>query len=223
MPDQSQIWMAINGDNKIEGMLLIFKKRIIVVRGKELAVQLLLDTIPLRPDEIGLPHDQGNILYKKYQNIEIDFDLHRMILTSDNIRKNEKHEWEELNIENAQEILELMHNADPVFWASRTIADITFNNTNIWIGIKNENKIVSCAQIWLDEVAGVIDIVATDPMFQNQGYATTLVSIAARKILQFTNLAFIHVRVENFGAVHVYEKIGFETEVTFKTAYLKKD
>jgi predicted GNAT family acetyltransferase len=103
-----------------------------------------------------------------------------------------------------------MRQSDPDFWGQAIPEDISMDPAKIWIGIKQNNEIVAITGFWAESWIGCIAIVATLPKFQNQGYATVLVSNALQTIFKKAPEAIIHVRDDNVPALRTYQKVGFK-------------
>jgi ribosomal protein S18 acetylase RimI-like enzyme len=114
-----------------------------------------------------------------------------------------------------EEIASLHRKADPVFWGHVQAKDIEFSENHIWFGIKREKRLVCLAQTWFGDEIGIISTVATDPDFQNRGFATLLVSRSIQELFNHNLLCLIHVRADNAPAVHTYKKIGFKDYIQF--------
>jgi ribosomal protein S18 acetylase RimI-like enzyme len=56
-----------------------------------------------------------------------------------------------------------------------------------------------------------ISAVITHPDHTGKGYAKQLVAYAANSILKQNSIPFLHVYVKNYGAIKLYEKLGFKT------------
>lgn len=81
-----------------------------------------------------------------------------------------------------------------------------------YIGIRESNRLVAMAGERL-HLQGYTEVsaVCTHPEFQGRGYAGRLMSILVREIVQRGETPILHVRQENVGAIHLYEKLGFRT------------
>jgi predicted GNAT family acetyltransferase len=81
-----------------------------------------------------------------------------------------------------------------------------------YLGIRESNCLAAMAGERL-HLSGCTEIsaVCTHPDFQGRGYAGRLMSILMREIAQRGEIPILHVRRENAGAIHLYEKLGFRT------------
>lgn len=81
-----------------------------------------------------------------------------------------------------------------------------------YVGIHESNRLAAMAGERL-HLPGYTEVsaVCTHPDFQGRGYAGRLMSILMREIVQRGEIPILHVRQENVGAIHLYEKLGFRT------------
>ncbi|MGA7853011.1 MAG: GNAT family N-acetyltransferase [Candidatus Acidiferrales bacterium] len=81
-----------------------------------------------------------------------------------------------------------------------------------YIGIRESNRLAAMAGERL-HLPGYTEVsaVCTHPDFQGRGFARLLISALMRRILQRGQIPILHVKQENVGAIHVYEKLGFRT------------
>jgi predicted GNAT family acetyltransferase len=66
-----------------------------------------------------------------------------------------------------------------------------------------------------------ISAVCTHPDYRGRGYASSLVSELIQKIKKRGEIPFLHVGMDNAEAIHVYEKLGFETRRTITFAVVR--
>ena len=223
-PKLTKILMAIDDDEKIQGMLLNYKDKIIHLRGSNEVVKNLANKFDMNSMEITVLKSQKDLIDSKVKENKKEVLINRMVIHSgENLIKNE-FTPEILEESDREEIASLFKRADPVFWSHVQAKDIEFSKKHILFGIKHEKRIVSIAQIWFGDEVGIIPTVATDPEFRNRGYATSLVSRSVQELFKFKNipLCLIHVRAENAPAVHTYKKIGFKDYFQFAEFKLSK-
>ena len=124
----------------------------------------------------------------------------------------------DLNISHIQEMIELVELAKPGPFRIRT------PELGSYIGIREAGQLVAMAGERL-RLPGYTEIsaVCTRPDLRGRGYASSLVSALIQKIIGRNETPFLHVRAENVGARHVYEKLGFETRRTLTIAIVKKE
>ena len=208
-PNVTRIWMALDDVGKIQGMLLNYKNKNVHIRGSNESVKKLADHVDIRNPEITVLNSQKKLVSPEDKEHKKEVLIDRMVIhLGENMIINQ-HVSEILDESHREEIASLYRKADPVFWSHVRGENVELDENHIWFGIKRENKIVSFANIWIGDEIGIIPTVATDPDFRNQGLATSLVSQSIQELFKHTHLGLIHVRAENFPAVHIYEKIGF--------------
>ncbi len=214
-PEFTKIWMAIDDAGKIHGMLLNFKEKHIQIRGNNEAVKILLNEIDMKSMEITILKSQKELLDSNITVNKEEILLNRMVIhPGENVMKN-KFIPEILNESDREEIASLSRKTDPVFWGHVQGKDLEFSKSHKWFGIRRENKIVSFAQTWIGDEVSIISIVATDPDFQNRGFATSLVASSIQELFKHSPLGLIHVRAENTPVVHTYKKNGFKDYFIF--------
>jgi len=219
-PNLTKIWIAIDDDGEIQGMLLNYKDKNIQIRGSNEAVKLLINQVDMIPMDITVLNTQKDLLIPKFKENKEEIPLNRMVIhPGENVINNELIS-DVLNESDREEIASLFRKADPHFWGEVQGKDLEFIETHRWFGIKRENKIVSFAQIWIGDEVGIISTVATDPDFQRLGFATSLVSRSVQELFKHSPLCLIHVRADNIPAVNTYKKIGFKSY--FQFSYYKK-
>ncbi|MHA1746468.1 MAG: GNAT family N-acetyltransferase [Promethearchaeota archaeon] len=223
----TQIDLVLDEADHILGMRILWKNRVIQLRGDRDAVKLLLDNTPIVPEEVtGLPEHQ-DLIRARFPNIQFGFSMVRMVLKRQQWADKDQYRVNPsvvpLDENDRKEINSLMRLADPKFWGDRDPVNLTFDATNLWYGIKDKSKIVAFCNVWVDEMASIVSIVATHPNYRGRGYATRVVTHGVETIWNTSSLALIHVRAENAPAVHVYTKVGFKPLVTYEVAHLQKE
>ncbi|KAA0992818.1 GNAT family N-acetyltransferase [Dyadobacter aurulentus] len=85
-------------------------------------------------------------------------------------------------------------------------------------GIFNDSQLISMAGQRL-HVPGFAEIsaVCTDPGYLGKGFARQLVMRQVRRIMDASEIPFLHVKANNLRAIQVYESLGFKfrTEIHF--------
>lgn len=81
-----------------------------------------------------------------------------------------------------------------------------------YLGVRESHRLVAMAGERL-HLPGYTEVsaVCTHPDFQGRGYAGRLMRILMREIMQRGEIPILHVKQENVGAIHLYEKLGFRT------------
>ena len=119
---------------------------------------------------------------------------------------------EELVREDINRVLEIENDSFRSPW-QRAVFETEFKNKNSYnIACKDESRsLVGYCLSWLiyDEIH--ILIVAVDESFRNQGIGKRLiVKTLEHFIPRGANHAVLEVRLDNYGAISLYEKLGFE-------------
>jgi ribosomal protein S18 acetylase RimI-like enzyme len=110
------------------------------------------------------------------------------------------------------EILDLIERAQPGPFGKRTV------ELGRHLGIRHEGRLIAMAgerfQLpgWTE-----VSAVCTDPAFRGRGLGARLTMAVAAGILERGDLPFLHVTVDNAGAIRLYERLGFQVghEVVF--------
>jgi predicted GNAT family acetyltransferase len=136
------------------------------------------------------------------------------------IRKNTHHSLQNLG----DGILSLGTDDVP---AMRALAELTepgpFRERTIefggFVGIRDGGRLVAMAgqRLALDGFTEV-SAVCTHPDYRGRGYAGALVATVARGIFARGQVPFLGVRLDNVGAMRVYERLGFVTRRTLQIA-----
>lgn len=81
-----------------------------------------------------------------------------------------------------------------------------------YYGIYKDNQLVAVTgeRMQMNDFIEVSAVI-THPEYLGKGYAKQLVAHTANTILNQNKIAFLHVYEKNFGAIKLYEKLGFET------------
>lgn len=205
--DQSRFLLSIE-DQRIVGAALVYSNRVVQLRGSRKAVRLLLNSVDLERAELQAPMDCKDILLEKYRaNL-----THMLILMC--LKKGEEslqinHAPVKLGIDDAEEIVEILRNADPEFWRDIDATARHWEDAYI-LGIKRNDKLISIGLTRLVDFGSNISAIATAEGYRNMGFATSIVSALVQEILSKSQVALIHVLSENEPAVRVYSKVGFK-------------
>lgn len=207
--DNTEILLALEGD-QIEGMMLIYRKSIVQLRGKRKAVERLLEKLNLEKVELQAPEEYEQQILRKYRPI-MSQKLILMTLERGHENPQIKHQVVRLGVSEAEKIAALMRKADPDYWGTVTSQQIIEGmKRTSWFGIKVDSEIASVGSMLLTDWAGLIGVVATDENHRRKGYATSVVSEIAKRILEKLPIAMIYVLGSNLPAIRVYEKVGFK-------------
>ena len=212
--DQTKIMLAME-EEKIQGLMLIYRDQVVQLRGNRGAVKLLLDNLSLEKVEMQAPLDCEDLVLSKYRpKLREEMMLMYLKRGEENIQVSTAPM--KLGVEDAEQVLELMRRADPTWWGDLQIefAQKTLKEA-VCFGIKPDSKLVSLGITRLMSFGSNISAVATHEQYRNRGYATSIVSTLVEKILKFSSTALIHVISDNTPAVHAYSKVGFKLYKTY--------
>ena len=114
-------------------------------------------------------------------------------------------------------MLELTGLTKPGPFFERTI---DFGN---YIGIFNKDQLVAMAGDRLS-LNGYTEVsaICTHPNHLGKGFASYLLSNAAERIIEESNIPFLHVKTDNLRAIEVYKKLGFEIRADVYFTIFKK-
>ena len=208
-PENTQIYMALDNEEKIQGMVLIWKNRRIQLRGSIASIEFLLNRMTCRPISVTGFSSHRGLIAKFFQDYKKEIALYRMSLTKGDQQDFEKYSYQNLSEYHREVITSLMNAADPIYWRSQQMEDILIDENNIWYGIFEKKELVTIVNIWKYQNIGYITIVGTHPDYWNRGYASSLISSALKDLFREKKQFFIMVRVANAPAIHTYKKIGF--------------
>ncbi|MHA2037069.1 MAG: GNAT family N-acetyltransferase [Promethearchaeota archaeon] len=208
-PENTEIYMALDNENKIQGMVLVWENRRIQLRGSIKSLEFLLNGKNYNPISITGFDNHKNVISKFFPDYKKEIALYRMVLKKGDQKDFEKYAFQKLNESHREKIISLMRSADPIFWGSRESNDIQIDENNIWYGIVERKKLICITSVWKYQSIGYITIVGTHPKYWTQGYASSLISSALKDLFQEKEQSFITVRVANPPAIHTYEKLGF--------------
>ena len=208
-PESTQIYMALDDDEQIQGMVLIWKNRSIQLRGTAVGLRFLLNGKYYNPISITGFDNHKKLISKFFPDYKKEIAMYRMGLKKGDQKDFEKYKFQKLNESHREEIASLMRITDPIFWGSRKPEDIMIDENNTWYGIVKEKDLICMIGIWKYESIGYIFLVGTHPDYWNQGYASSLISSTLKELFREKKQCFIMVRVANAPAIHTYKKLGF--------------
>jgi len=213
--NETKILLALR-ENRIDGMLLVFRHSIVQLRGTQEAAKALLERLDLDKVELQALEQHKPYVLERYKPTS----THQMMLMV--LHKGEeslhvKHSIAKLDAAEAEQIATIMRKADPEFWGTTTDQNIIdgMNRGANWLGIKINGELASIGNARLTEWGGLIGVVATREAHRNKGYATSIVSELVRKILEKLPIAMIYVLSDNPPAIRAYEKVGFKNYKTY--------
>jgi predicted GNAT family acetyltransferase len=216
--DETDILLAVTG-RRIDGMMVVYKKRIVQLRGKREAARALLGHLDLEQVELQAPKEHKQYILEKYEPTW-SHELMLMILHKGEQKLYASHPVVKLDDSDAEQIAAIMKEADPEFWGEITTKEVTESmSSKNWVGIKFEGELASICGTRLAEQIGHVVTVATREAYRSKGYATSLVSHSVNSILNKTDTAIIYVLKDNQPAIRAYQKVGFKP---YKTYYFIK-
>jgi predicted GNAT family acetyltransferase len=219
--DETEILLAVTG-RRIDGMMLVYKNRIVQLRGKREATRLLLKHLDLEQVELQAPKEHKQYVLEKYEPTH-SHELMLLTLNRGEQKLHTSHPIAKLDASDAEQIAAIMNKADPEFWGEFTAKQVTesMSSTN-WIGIKLNGELASICRTRITEQVGHIVTVATREAHRNKGYATSLVSHSVNSILNKASTAIIYVLKDNQPAIKAYKKVGFRPYKTYYFITAKK-
>lgn len=219
----TEIWMALSNQNHIKGIMMVYKKSIVQLRGSVEAARALLDELHLEKVEIQGSVEHKTLILDKFRNVKKTFELTLMTLKEGEENLWIRHPAVKLSVADAEDIATLMRHENPEWWGEVTAERIAeMMGERLWLGIKVERKLVSIGGATIDNWASNIVTVATHESYRNRGYATFIVSALVEQILQKSNLTLIHVESGNQPAIRVYTKVGFKPYKKYFVARAEK-
>lgn len=212
--DETNILLAVTG-RRIDGMMLVYKKRNVHFRGNREATRVLLEHLDLEEVELQAPKEQKHDILEKYEPTW-SHELMLMVLHKGEERLHSSYPIVKLDASDAEQIATIMNKADPEFWGRVTTDQLVEGMSSVnWIGIKVDGELASICRTRLAEGIGHIATVATCEAHRNKGYGTSLVSHSVKSMLKETSIAIIYVLSDNQPAIRVYEKVGFKPYKTY--------
>jgi GNAT superfamily N-acetyltransferase len=208
--DRTEIWLALR-ENGIQGMMLVYDRRVIQLRGSETAAEALLnEDIDLEKVEFNVEPQHRQVVLEKFPPSR-EYEMMLMTLRRDQEHLYPSERVVRLTPANADGMAALMRSASPEFWGTVKLERITASlDRTLWVGVFADGKLVSLGNTALTDFASNVGAVATHDSYRNRGHATAVVSALLREILRVNDLALIHVLKDNMLARRVYEKVGFK-------------
>ena len=106
----------------------------------------------------------------------------------------------------AEALSSLVNEVQPGYFKKKT------NLMGDYFGIVSERKLVAVAgeRMKMNDFTEVSAVV-THPSYAGKGFARQLIAHAANKIFDENKIPYLHVAETNFGAIRLYENLGFKT------------
>lgn len=212
--DRTEIFLAVR-DQKIAGLMLVYDQRIIHIRGDPESAEPLLDEVNLEKAEITALKEHEAAVLKKYRP-SARHELIQMALHRGEEQLCIEHPIVKLGSAEAGEIADLLREEFPE-WGEFSADRIRerMKEGVLFLGIKEDEKVVSLANTRILDFGSNIGMVVTRKGYRGRGYATSVVSALLKEILRESTLALIHVLSDNPSAIHVYTKVGFKKCKTY--------
>ncbi len=213
--DATKILLALE-DDRIDGMMLIYKKNIVQLRGSCKAVKALLQRLDLLRVELQALELHKEHILERYEP-KIIHNMMLMVLNEGEEMLRLKHPIVMLDASDAEQIATIMMETNLEFWGTTTKQMIVegMNRGGKWFGMRINEELVSVGGTRLTEWGGVIGAVATYEAHRNKGFAASIVSRLVKHIFADLSMAMIFVLRDNIPAVRVYEKVGFKPYRTY--------
>ncbi len=207
---QSQFTLALNEDDEIEGVMLVYNGFIVQVRGTSEAVGLLLGGLGAGRYEVSAPWNCNDTVLQRFPKPAL-----AEVMTLMSLKQGEEHITittppQRLGVDDAEAVARLMREAYPTHWNDMT-ADVLkamFNDT-FWVGIKVGQTLASIGVAAASSIGSHIMFIATSQAYRRRGYAQSIVSTLTKQLIQSSGWASIHVIDNNIAAKHAYQNVGF--------------
>jgi hypothetical protein len=210
---KTKIFLALEGD-AVSGLMVVFDGHIVQMRGEAEAIKFMLKDLQLMPADVQVPSKFENLLTAKYPTAKLKAHITIMRLKRGQQNLSITVEPEKLIPEDASEIAELMHEANPSLWGGITakgVAALFSAKEALWLGIKLGGKLASFGYAMLTPKMCHISWIATQSSNEGKGYATSIVSGLVRSCLDVADGAVIYVKDDNAVAKAIYSKVGFRS------------
>jgi ribosomal protein S18 acetylase RimI-like enzyme len=224
-PEKTQMFMALDSQKKIHGIFIIWRNHTIQIRGSREASKLFIDYLKEKKVDIHQitgPIHLRSLLNKEYPKPLMTFQMDRMTLRKGQEKIQESYKYIQLNDSHKEDIAAFIQNSDPKYFGSFKAEDIMMDQNHPYFAVMEKQQIISIAGLWIDEIMGIISIIATDPDYRRQGHAYSMVSTGVKWLFNKTDKILIHVRDANAPAIHTYEKAGYKNEFSYDVITLKE-
>ena len=209
--EQTKLFMALDEADVVAGLMVVFNGCIVQVRGSREAVGLLLGQLDVEEVTVQAPLNCEDVVAARFPVSEQKGTVVLLSLKKGEENINVATETEKLNVGDADEIAELMHEAYPEFWSVITAEGIaeTFGEA-FWVGIRCDGKLVAFGKAVPTSSVSHVAWIATREGYRNRGYATSVLSALLREVLVSSSTAFIYVLSDNPVAMRLYSRVGFK-------------
>ncbi len=215
--EKTEILLALE-NKRINGMMLVYDRRIAQLRGSGKAAEALLQKLDLEKVELQSLKKHKQLVLRKYKpTLRQSHEMLLMLLHKGEETPRVRHPVVALDASSFEKVAAIMRDADPEYWGDVTGQGIMegFSKGAKWFGVNSNGELVSIGMLRLTEWIGLIGVVATQETRRNRGCATSVVSHMVRYILERLPAAMIYVLADNSSAVRAYTKVGFKPYRTY--------
>ncbi len=207
----TSVWLALNEQNRIAGMMMTYEERIVQLRGGVEAAKALLAELDTDKVRIQGLEEHKSLVLEKFEKVNEMHSLDAMTLRKGEETDQIRHSVVALSPADAEDIAALMRHGDPEWWGEVTAEKIADRmHGRVWLGIRADDQLASIGGARLDDWGSCITTVVTHKAHRNKGYATSIVSALVDQILQKSSLVLIYVESDNAPALRAYTKVGFK-------------
>jgi predicted GNAT family acetyltransferase len=123
----------------------------------------------------------------------------------------------QLSAADVPEMLDLVELTQPGPFLPRTI------EMGDYFSVRQDGKLVAMAGERL-HLTGFCEIsaVCTHPDYRGRGYAGSMVTMAAERIIARGETPFLHVRPDNHSAIRLYQKLGFRLRTEIQLSIIQR-
>jgi ribosomal protein S18 acetylase RimI-like enzyme len=126
----------------------------------------------------------------------------------------------QLSSSDVDELEALYHVSYPGNWFDPRMLE-----TGCYYGIRQKKELVSVAGIHVYSPhykVAALGNVTTHPAYRGQGLATIVCAKLCQSLLQTVDYIGLNVKADNVGAIHSYERLGFEYMATYEECSLER-
>lgn len=130
--DETDILLALTG-RRIDGMMLVYKKKTVQLRGNREATRELLEQLDLEEVKLQAPKEHKQYILEKYEPTW-SHELMLMVLHKGEERLHTSHSIVKLDASDAEQIAAIMKKADPEFWGEVATDQVTEGMSSVnWV------------------------------------------------------------------------------------------
>lgn len=207
----TKMYIALDENGRIDGYMLVYTKLrypSVILEGNHKTAKILLEKLQIKrmimPD---IPQDHAKIVKEIFPNAKFYVE-DRMLIKRNQLRSIGRCCLaKRLKVDDVYQLIILMEDVTEQSVAMYTNIIQEFAVYGVFI----DEKVVSSARafVQLPEV-WIIGGVYTRPEHRNKGLATQVTYALTKEVLERANSASLFVRSDNYPAIRVYTKIGYE-------------